>query len=284
MDETGFSLKDANVSIIGLGLMGGSLAMSLKGHCRKLSALDIHAATLEFACSKKIVDYADSDPVKVLSDADLIILACPVPAIINWLERLPKFVKHACLLIDLGSTKRTIIEAMKTLPGNFDAVGGHPICGKENLSIQQAEPALFKDAPFGLVALSEISENLREALRQIMEVIGANPVWIDADAHDQILAMTSHLPFLLSTALSLITDEKMAVFVGPGYRSATRLVETPASMMLGVLESNRDHITEALRRLREALTEIENALLENETTKLMKLLETAQSRHQKLIQ
>lgn len=284
MDETGFLLKDANVAIIGLGLMGGSLALSLKGHCRKLSALDIHIPTLDIARSKKIVDYIDSDPNKVLSDADLIILACPVPAIVAWLEHLPDYIHHPSIVLDFGSTKRTIIEAMNALPENFDAVGGHPICGKESLSIRYADRMLFQDAPFAFVSLHRTSDNAREAVGQIVEIIGAKPVWIDAETHDQILAITSHLPFLLSASLSLISPDEAAALVGPGFRSSTRLAGTSTSMMLGVLESNRDNIRTALRNLREALTEIENALLETDTTKLIDLLEIAQNRHQNLVQ
>ena len=105
MDEPGFKLKNANIAIIGLGLMGGSLAFSLKDRCRRLSALDVDLPTLEFARQQKIVHYAGSDPVEILADADLVILACPVPAIVDWINRLPGFIQHPCIVLDIGSSK-----------------------------------------------------------------------------------------------------------------------------------------------------------------------------------
>jgi len=95
VDEADFSLNNTNIAIIGLGLMGGSLALSLKDQCRHLSALDNHLPTLELALNEGIVDIASTDPIKILSDADLVILACPVPAILDWLKQIPEYIQHS---------------------------------------------------------------------------------------------------------------------------------------------------------------------------------------------
>ena len=249
MDKSDFSLNNANIAVIGLGLMGGSLALSLKDHCRYLSALDKHPPTLELARNEGVVHIASSDPVEILSKANLVILACPVPAILEWLSRLPDYIQHPCIVLDLGSSKRTIVAALEALPANFDPLGGHAICGKENLSLLNADRFLYRDAPFVFTPLSRTSDNARRAALQITEVIGANPIWMDAEPHDRILAITSHLPYLLSAALALVTPEDAAPCIGPGFRSSTRLAGTPTSMMLGVLTSNRDKILSALHGL-----------------------------------
>ena len=283
MDEAGFELKNANIAIIGLGLMGGSMAQSLKNNCRHLSALDIDQSTLEIARSKEYVHFAGSDPVETLVDADLVILACPVSAIVDWLNRLPSYIQHPCIVLDIGSTKRVIVAAMNDLPKNFDPLGGHAICGKEKLSLNNAECHLFQNAPFLLSPMTRTSINARNAALQIIEVIGANPVWVDAETHDGILAMTSHLPYLLSSALALITPEIMSPFIGPGFRSSSRLADTPSSMMLDVLESNRDEILPVLTRFRDQLICIEKILLENDTEKLKDLLDLARNQYQSLV-
>ena len=284
MDEPGFKLKNANIAIIGLGLMGGSLALSLKNRCRRLSALDVNLQTIELARIKKFVHFAGSDPVEILADADLVILACPVLAIVDWLNRLPGYIQHPCIVLDVGSTKRAIVAAMDALPKNFDPLGGHAICGKERLSLKNAERSLFQDAPFLLSPLSRTGMNARSAALQIIEVIGANPVWVNAETHDRILAMTSHLPYLLSSVLTLITPETAAPFIGPGFRSSTRLADTPSSMMLGVLESNRDEILPALSRFQDQLTVIKNIFLENDAAKLKDILDLARDHYQSLVQ
>ena len=284
MNKPNFSLKSANIVIIGLGLMGGSLALSLKDRCQRLSAIDTYTPTLELARQTDIVHVAGSDPEIILADADLIILACPVPAIIEWIRRLPDYVQHPCIVLDIGSSKRTIVAALDNLPPNFDPLGGHAICGRERLSLENAESFLYRDAPFVLTPSFRTSDNARQAALQIVDVLGANPIWLNADDHDQILASTSHLPFLISSALALVTSKGAVPLIGPGFRSSIRLAGTPSSMMLGVLLSNRDKVMDALRSLQDQLSKIESALQQNDSNQLKSILDTAQNHFQSLIQ
>jgi prephenate dehydrogenase len=284
MDKHSFSLSSANIAIIGLGLMGGSLALSLKERCRRLSALDSHLPTLDLARRMEIVHIAGSDPVKILADADLVILACPVPAIIEWLRRLPDYVQHPCIVLDIGSSKRTIVAALEDLPPNFDPLGGHAICGRERLSLENAERFLYRDAPFVLTPLIRTSDYARQAALQIIEALGANPIWLNADDHDHILASTSHLPYLLSSALALVTSEDAVALIGPGFRSSLRLAGTPSSMMLGVLLANRDKVLTAFHILQAQLSKLESALRENDPDELKSILDKAQNHYQSLIQ
>jgi prephenate dehydrogenase len=283
MDKPGFLLKEANIALIGLGLMGGSLALSLKERCRRLSAYDSHPPTLELARRQEIVHLAESDPAKTLADADLVILACPVPSIVAWTERLPEYIHHSCLVLDIGSSKRTIVTALETLPSNFDPIGGHPICGRERLSLENAERFLYRDAPFVLTPLERTSENARSAALQIVEVLGANPIWLNADDHDRILSDTSHLPYLLSSALALATPDDCAPLTGPGFRSSARLAGTPSSMMLGVLQSNADNVLESVHRLQKKLSSIEAVLVDNNPDHLQSILDNARAHYHQLI-
>lgn len=280
MDESGFDLKRANVVIIGLGLMGGSLALSLRKKCRQLGALDTHTPTLEIARQRGIVHLADRDPGEILAKADLVILACPVHAIIEWVERLPDYIQHPCIVLDIGSTKRTIIEAFKTLPPNFDPIGGHPICGKERLSLRNAENNLYQGAPFILTPLVRTTSIAREASLQLMDAIGAQPFWLNAEDHDRFLAYTSHLPYLLSAALALVPPDEAKPFVGPGFRSTSRLAGTPLSMILDVLLSNQDNILPAVHQLQEQLSAIESALQHKKPKQLKFILESAETQYQ----
>jgi len=283
MDKPGFTLKDANIALIGLGLMGGSLALSLKERCRRLSAYDPHLPTLELARRQEIVHKAEGDPAKILADVDLVILACPVPAIVDWLTRLPEYIQHPCIVLDIGSSKRTIVAALETLPANFDPIGGHPICGRERLSLENAERFLYHDAPFVLTPLERTSEKARSAALQIVEALGANPIVLDAEVHDRILAATSHLPYLLSSALALATSDDSAPLIGPGFRSTSRLAGTPSSMMLGVLQSNRDNVLEKIDRLQEQIAFIKSALTTGDFASLQHTLDGARAHYQQLI-
>jgi prephenate dehydrogenase len=284
MNEPDFNLADSKIAIIGLGLMGGSLALGLRGKCAAIYGIDPDPATLELALSQQIVDYASSDSAKLLPEADLVILSAPVPAILTLLEQLPSFTPNPCIVMDLGSTKRLVVEAMSRLPERFNPIGGHPICGKEKLSLANAERTLYYAAPFLLTPLARTSLRTLSAAHQIIEALGAKAKVLDAVEHDRILASTSHLPFLISSALALTTPQDVVPFVGPGFKSTSRLAGTSSSMMLGVLQSNRENVLNALHGMQSHLAEIESALSSEDFARLETILNETQQKYQTFIQ
>jgi prephenate dehydrogenase len=284
MSKPDFNLAESKIAIVGLGLMGGSLALGLRGKCAALYGIDPHQPTLELALSQHIVDYADSNPAKFLPEVDLVVLSAPVPAILTLLQQLPTFTSASCIVMDMGSTKKLIVDSMSQLPERFDPIGGHPICGKEKLSLANAERTLFYSAPFLLTPLERTTARALSAAHQIIEAVGAKAEILTAVEHDRILASTSHLPFLISSALSLATPLDVDAFVGPGFKSTSRLAGTSSSMMLGVLQSNRENVLNALHELQSHLAEIESILSSSDFSKLESLLNEAQSKYQTLAQ
>jgi prephenate dehydrogenase len=280
--EDGFRLQDSKIAIVGLGLMGGSLALALKGKCAALYGIDSDPATLELALAKQVVEQADSDPAKLIPQADLVILATPVLAIIDFIQRLPALTQKPCILLDLGSTKKDIVQTMSTLPYNFDPVGGHPICGKEKLGLEHAEANLYQHAPFVLTALQRTTRRAKSAVEQIISTVEARLINMTAEEHDRILASTSHLPFLLSSTLVLSTSQEFRPFVGTGFKSTSRLAGTPAYMTMGILQSNRENILNAIQAFRKSLDQIESALQAENYTQLESILNQSRSAYQSL--
>ena len=280
-DEDGFSLARSKIAIIGLGLMGGSLALALKGKCLDLLAVVHRSSAREQALRLNIVSQADEDPAKILPKADVIILSTPVPAILEWLARLPEYTPQNCVVIDMGSSKQIIVEAMNQLPERFSALGGHPICGKENLSLENAEATLYQNASFVLTPPAHLSILASTAALQIIKAIGARPVWLDAVSHDRLLAFTSHLPFLLASALAMTAPSGATSLVGPGFNSTSRLASTPSSMMLGILQTNRDNVLEAVSIFQKNLEVIEQAIRSEDTCQLAEILDNARLKRQK---
>ena len=282
--EDGFFLQDAKVAIIGLGLMGGSLALALQGKCAAVLGVDPDPAARELAVRQNIVSLADADPAKILPQVDIVILAAPVPAILSLLEGLPALTPNACIVLDLGSSKGAIVEAMAALPERFDPIGGHPLCGRERLSLENAEAKLYDGAPFFLSPLERTSPRALACAEQLVAAIGAKAVVVDPVTHDAALAATSHLPYLICSALALATPLEVAPFAGTGYRSTARLAATPQSMMLGVLQSNRENVLEALARFQMELSVVASALSDEDYEALSFLLANAQDHHHKLTQ
>ena len=186
--------------------MGGSLATALKGTlCAPYRIRLRISPTLELALAKNIVDHAENDPAPFLPQVDLVILATPVPTIINILQQLPSLMPNPCIVLDLGSTKADILQEMNNLPAHFDVIGGHPICGKEKLGFENADANLYQNAPFVITPLARTTSRAKSAAKQIISVIGANLIEMTAEEHDRILASTSHLPFLIASTLSRST-------------------------------------------------------------------------------
>jgi prephenate dehydrogenase len=275
--EAGFSLKDSTIGIYGLGLMGGSLALSLKGYCSHIIGFDSDPSTLELALSKNIVEQAETGSAKALPRVDVLILATPVPVILNLIQQLPALMPNPCIILDLGSTKRDIVDAMTALPKCFEPIGAHPICGKEKLGLENADRNLYQGAPFIITPLERTTQRAKSAVTQIISSIGANVVEMSAAEHDRILASSSHLPFLISSALAHSTPQEFASLIGPGFRSTSRLAGTPSHMMMGILKSNRDNVLKAIKDFHHSLNEIE-AVLQNENyTELEFILKQSRS-------
>jgi prephenate dehydrogenase len=281
--EDGFRLQESTIAIVGLGLMGGSLALALRGKCARLYGIDSDPATLKLARDRRIVDQADRHPAGILAEADLVILATPVPAIIDLIPRLPDFIHKPCILLDLGSTKRDILQAMGALPERFDPIGGHPICGKEKLGLENAEAALFRDAPFVITPLERTTVRARTAAQQIIQAVEARGIEMDAADHDRALAFTSHLPFLVASALALAVPTELAPYIGSGFRSTSRLAGTPSSMMLGILRSNRGNILRAISMFQERLSDVQTSLTQDDVQALERLLGNARSAYQQFL-
>ncbi len=238
-------------------------------------------SVLQIAEQKGVVERVSANLEEIVQDSDLIVLAAPVRAIIQIIRELPDLSPGPAVILDIGSSKRQIVAAMQKLPERFDPIGGHPMCGKEKLGLANADPGLFHGAPFAFTRLERTSSRAQYLALQISQVIGAQPLWLEADLHDRWTAATSHLPYLLACALVLATPLDAAPMAGPGFRSMTRLAATPTTMMFDVLNSNQDHILESIKRLKEKLDLIEAMLQKSDQETLSSILAESSLRKRK---
>lgn len=255
--------------------------MALNGRCRMLTGIDPDAAVLQSALRRGIVSQAAVDPGRLLEDADVIILAAPVNAILSILKTLSGLSHKNAVVLDFGSTKRSICCAMQDLPAHLDPIGAHPMCGKETGGLDNADPAIFKDATFAIVPLDRSGENARETVEALAGLLGSHPVWMDADSHDRCVAATSHLPYIVSNSLAFCTPVEAAPLAATGFTSTARLAVSSPDMMMDVLETNKDVLIEALHGYRDRLALIEELLIQDDFTRLRSELEAgAENRRQ----
>jgi prephenate dehydrogenase len=266
-------LSASRTAIVGLGLMGGSLALALKGKCAALYGIDTDFGTLELAARLEIADRLSDDPAALLPKTDLVILAAPVRTILSLLRDLPALHPGPAVVLDVGSTKAEITEMMETLPTRFEVVGGHPMCGKEQASLAHADPGIFSSSVFAFTSLSRTTDRARSIAAQIAGAVGASPLWLDHHTHDKWTASTSHLPYLIASVLAAATPEEASPLVGPGFLSTTRLAASSTPMMLDILLTNRQNILEAARRFRQSFEFLEGLLDAGDEEALSSLLE-----------
>jgi prephenate dehydrogenase len=195
------TLPTLRITIAGLGLMGGSLALALRPHTSHLTAVDHDPATRQTALAQGLVDAATGSLAEGVKTADLLILSAPVRAILAQLAELPVLRPDGCLLLDLGSTKQAICQAMSALPASFQAIGGHPMCGRETSGLESATAGLYHDKSFILCPTARTTPAVEQIALELVTAIGSRPLWLDPAEHDQMVAAVSHLPYLLSAAL-----------------------------------------------------------------------------------
>ncbi len=268
-DEPSFAdFSDSKVAIWGLGLIGGSLAYGLSGKCASLIGIDPDPGTVELAVDSGIFNIVSEKPEGVIADANLIILAAPVCGILGQLNALPNLHPGPCVVLDLGSTKRKIMEAMAALPAQFEPVGGHPMCGNEKSSFLHADANLFNGANFALVKLPRTSLPTQMLAETVVRQSGAQPLWLDAETHDRWTAMTSHMPYLIANAIVASISLDAGVMAGSGLRSTSRLAEASPKMMIDILITNQDFILEALQQFQKKLEILSENIRQEDRDKL----------------
>ncbi len=266
-----------HIAIIGLGLIGGSIGLALKklnepeweivGYVRRSEAA---SAALKLGA----VDKVEMSLECAVKEADLVIIATPVLTIKEILSRIAGCLSPGCIVTDTASTKLEVMKwAEELLPPRVDFVGGHPMAGKETYGIQAAEAKLFRGSDYCLTPAKKTSPQAVDKVANVVKKLGATPLFVDAQEHDNLVAGISHLPMLLSAALVSATTKdsswgKMSKLAASGYRDLTRLASGNPEVNAHICLTNRqaiihwiDEFSKVLARYRQ-LVDVGNEDLE----------------------
>jgi len=248
------------IGIVGLGLIGGSIALAAREIWPTSLVIGVdNKDVLETAMRLHAIDVAADDLI-VLAEADVVILAAPARQNIALLAELDQNVRQPAVVTDVGSTKRAIVEAARTLPARFTFVGGHPLAGAARGGLEHARTDLFKGRPWLLTPSGDGSGEAVEKLSAFARALGAEPQIMDAAAHDRVLAFLSHLPQLTASALMQVVGDgvggKGLALAGRGLVDTTRLASSPADIWRDVAATNADELGAALDALIALLEEL----------------------------
>ena len=258
----------ATVTVAGVGLIGGSFAMALRRIGYRGRILGVSSPqTLEAAAKLGVID--DGCPLETaLPQSDLVYMAQPVERIIDQLGQVRELVPKHALVTDAGSTKSSIIERARALfEDGPHFVGGHPMAGKEGRGVRLAEAELFAGALYALVPTGEVlpESPVVEEFCGWLDAMGCRRRVMQASQHDEVVAWTSHLPQLVSTALAAaigtqLQDGRDLEIAGDGLRDMTRLAASPHAVWSGILKTNPGPIDEALAAVVQELEGLRDAL------------------------
>jgi len=268
--------EKTTIAIVGLGLIGGSLARDLRSLGYRILGGDTDPAALREALRVGIIHDALPESLAGIEAASIVVLAVPVTVAPDLLRALAP-VLRATLVTDVGSTKRSILAAAMAAGPSLRFVGSHPLAGDHGNGWAASRNGLFLDRTVFLCpAMGAGREALEQALA-LWRAVGARPVLDEAAAHDARMAWLSHLPQAAASALaSAIAESGLhATGLGPGGRDATRLAASSAELWTGILLDNADRVEPALSALERSIAELRTALQQRDQPRLTHLLADA---------
>lgn len=279
-----------NIVVVGLGEMGASLAKILnKEPKNQVIGVDINGKSLSYAKDHGIVFEAASNLVNVASHADVIILATPVTYIEEMIRSLSQLsLKKEVIVTDTGSTKRDIMDVAEAVltPKNIHFVGGHAMAGTHRSGVEWVNEKLYQDVPYFLIP-SSISNARR--LQEILEPIAAKFMPISVKKHDELMAVISDIPHIMSFALMNTATNQLGdsttfgQYVAGGFKDMTRIAESDPKLWTDVLLSNKEAILTSQSLIIEQLQLFSQAIEDNDASTLMTLISSAQESRKNLL-
>jgi len=280
-------LKPLNkITVIGVGLIGGSFAKGLKqaGLAKTVMGFGHDESSLRTAIALGVIDEYSTDMQTAVVDSDLIMLAVPLGVMEAVLEEMKPYIKQGAIITDAGSAKSSVItSAIKVfgrLPEFF--VPGHPIAGKEQSGVTAADPALYINHRVILTPAEQTNADAIQLVTELWQALGANVEVMGAEQHDDIFAATSHLPHLLAFSLVDLLDDHPELgnvfpYTAGGFRDFTRIASSDATMWRDIALTNSDAIVKWLKNYQQSITALTELVEAKEGEQLFKLFENAKS-------
>jgi cyclohexadieny/prephenate dehydrogenase len=269
------------VALIGIGLIGSSLARALRRDSPGTSivACARRSETLATVRRLELADETTDDPAAAAAGADLVVIATPLSAYAEIGRRIAPALRPGAILTDVGSVKQAVIRDLQPhLPPGVHFVPAHPVAGTEHSGPEAGFAELFRGRWCILIELPETAPEVVTRIGRMWETFGMRVVTMSADHHDKVLAVTSHLPHLIAyTIVGTATDledslkSEVIEFSASGFRDFTRIAASDPVMWRDIFLNNREAVLEILQRFNEDLTALQRAIRWGEGDKLQEL-------------
>jgi prephenate dehydrogenase len=256
-------MKINTLTIVGVGLIGGSIGLAARrrGVAARVLGVGRQQASLDQARTRHAIDEGILDLAAAARQSDLVVFCSPVDCIAGQVLAAAPECRPGTLLTDAGSTKAAIVAGIEgRLPPGVAFVGGHPLAGSEKRGPNHADANLFQDRVTILTQTPTTDPAALERLAQFWRALGAHVRIMDPEQHDRALALTSHLPHLVASALAGILPPELQELTASGFRDTTRVAAGDPVLWTGIFEQNRRAVLGALRTFGQRLSEYQRAL------------------------
>jgi prephenate dehydrogenase len=280
------------IGVIGTGLIGASLAGAFRqlSNVEEVVGYDQLSDHSMCAWHRGMVDSVATSPTTAAHQADLVVLAVPVPAIEAVARDVVPVMKQGAILTDVGSVKRPVIEVLERVATpEISVIGGHPMAGSHKAGPLYASPQLFLGAPYLLCPAKEADVIACRQISSLVSSIGARPISVDAAQHDKIVAIVSHLPQLASISIMNLALQAshnglddILNLAGTGFQDVTRLAASSPELWTGICSYNQEAILEALQIYRQCIDELTGFVSVGDTDGLYARLRTASDARRKI--
>ena len=269
------------VAVVGLGLIGGSLAAALRksGEVGEVFGVERSAESLRFALENGIADAGSPEIGPDVSGSEIVVVATYVDAIAQVAREVSGFVSPDTVVCDTGSVKASIVREMEKEPRNVRFVGAHPVAGKETSGVRESDPVLFSGKKCVVTPVDGTCPEALSMVKTLFSLVGSEVVEMDPESHDGIFSLVSHLPhavaYSLVSAVASSGEGNLFDFSGGGLADFTRVAESSPEMWAGIFIENRDAMLRAISCFSDRLGEIEKAVASGNTEYLETLLREA---------
>lgn len=273
------------VAIIGVGLIGGSLAKALKKNrlAKEVVGVGQNQQTLAHAVKEGVIDQAFPDATKAVVNADLVVLAAPVGAILAMIPQIASHLRRGCVVTDVGSSKAAIVAAAhKHFPPHVFFVGSHPIAGSEKSGVSHASAELFEKAACLMTPLEATHRMAKERVKLMWTKVGANVKFVSPDEHDKILGYVSHLPHVIAFSLMETIPSECVSYAAQGLKDTTRIAASSPQMWNDICVSNKHNVIQAIDEIVKNLSVIRRSISTDDQKTLLNLLKNAKTKRESI--
>ncbi len=288
MDKSDFFIsKNQGVAVVGLGLIGGSIAGALKKNgFENIIGIDKNDKTIEDAVNKGFISLGDTNPEKVLPLAEIVIVCLYPKETAEFIKKHMKDFKYKAVITDVSGIKLDLInEINKCLRTDLEFVGGHPMAGSHLKGIDYADPNMFINANYIITPTETSSFEAINKIKDFAKILGCKCISeINPSKHDEVMTLASHMPHITALALmDMCNTDEIGKLLGPSFKDATRVAQINSRLWAQLFISNKENLSNQIKLMERKMEKLRKAIISSDVKELEYIMEQAGNKRREIV-